>query len=510
MDEIEREIEEIQNGESSISIERLVSERIEEVLSYISFSTYKEGQKSRKIGVIETIKGVLTDKSFCKRLCTPRYVFLLAEIRKNTQSKKISEGLLEVSYEAYANGIKSLLEFSPEETLGVIVQARNMCYLEAVLESGDSQHVVDLFPCFFALSGENFHKWIKFLISKNFVDMVFRSLSRQRSMQKETQNFTKLIYLLISFSGTIFKRDFPADIGVDYSFFYREIEKRASAILDIVFIDSDAVNRLSALHAIKEMIKVLEYLQKDPNPFHFFFRYVAESQILRALKNSTYLPDTQIKIILLINLISRTVRYKSASLREFFITSKILPDLIRFLYQTTTYTVTNEMCTLINELVHVDRSFYISAILDICEEVQKQSLKKPIESLSTSQKKNGPTSAVLDCVTPVLHILYKLYCACASESNSQNTKPTEIKTSQKRFTVIGKESAVYQILQALRFFEEDSMRWYRSTRLQEYEKKTSLEYVRAFPDTASNLDQFSRYFPSYLSSVLPEYPLFLL
>lgn len=510
MSAIERDIEAIHNGESAISAERLVFDRLDQIVEYLEFAEYKEGNKNQRIAVMETIKTALASKLLTRKLCTEKYLFLLQNIKKNAHARKVSEGVMELSYEAYAESIKSLLEFAPEQVVEIMLGAKDQCYLELILRNGESQHIIDLFPCFFSLTGATFQKWIDFLIARNFVGLIFRWIKKQKKAHRELHNFTKLLYLLVSFTGTIFSRHFPTGSEAEYTHFYRQIEQNAAFLLDIAFAEDDAINRMSALEVVREMVKISEYLPKGSSSFRFLAEYFTNSPLLPALREDHQAPSTHVKAIAFINLLARTIRYQSVEMQQFFIAADLGTWLVRYLYATTTFTVTNEVCALLNELILVNKEFYVAALLGIIKEVRAQGLAKLVGPFAASQKKGAANVSLLDHITPAIYLLYRLHRRCAQELAAQRGKAAESKVSQRRFTIIDQNSPTFQLLEELSFLQEDAWHWYRTTRIFEYEKRMSLHYLQEFPERFQNSEQFSRYICDYISSTLPEYSSFLL
>ncbi|KAI5192112.1 hypothetical protein NECID01_1821 [Nematocida sp. AWRm77] len=512
MSDIEKDIEAVHNGESSISGERLVFDRLEEIIQYIEFSQYKEGNKAKRAALMETVKGALCSKLLSKKLCTERYLFLLSNIKIHPRDRKVTEGMLELTYEAYAESVKSLLEFSADQVMEVVLKETTVCYLSLLLRHSESHHIIDLFPCFFSLTGANFQKWIEFLIEKNFVEMIFRSIRKQRKKQGETQNFTKLLYLLVSFTGTIFPRHFPVSAGIEYMHFYKQIQSKASFLLEIAFgvAEEDAVNRSSALEVIREMIKVRGYLSSNTVSFEFLCKYFITSKTLQELVDSNQSPESQLKVVMFINLLSRTIRYKQLEIQDFLLSSGLSSGLVQYLYTTNTFTVTNEICALLNELVYVDKKFYSPFLLGIIQEVRSQGLTRLVNPFAASQRKHAAHVSLIDYITPAVYILYKLHSLCMHELTTEKENSLEPKTSQKRFIVIDQTAPVHQLLEELSFLQEDAMHWYKTTRILEHKKRLSLYYLKELPERLQNSEQFSRYVCDYISSTLPEYSSFLL
>ncbi|OAG31083.1 hypothetical protein NEDG_01857 [Nematocida displodere] len=504
--EIERAIEAINDGDSSISAERLVFDRLEEVIKYIGFIEYKEGPKARKMATIETLKTALVEKSLAKRLCSENYLFLLKAIRHNGYAKKVPEAIIELSYEAYAESLKALLEFNSQDTITTITSS-NECYLDLVLKCSDSHHIIDLFPCFFSLSEEPFLKWITFLISKNFVGSIIKNMNKYKKALKETQNFSKLLYLLVSFTGSLFKRQLRLEAGTEYMHFYNEIENRSDTLLDTVFIETDAINRVAALETIRELIKTTEFLPPRSEAFSFLFIYVAGSEILKRIKENHHSADTTIKTVILINTIARTIRFKSAALKAFFSATDFPTALIRYAYSTSTHTLTNEVCIFLNELVHTDTAFYLDALVEICKEIHSCSLKQVIQAYASSQKKHAPSAALVDFTTPFVYLIYQLYDICLDVAAAE---PTGTTSTLARFTVIDKGVDVYQIIQELSFLSQDLYIWYRFSRIQEHKKRLSLAYATEPIEIYSATEQFARYLCHCTAAVLPDYPASLL
>lgn len=509
--DIEKIIEAIQEGESSVSTERLIYDRMENIISYLTLVEYKESSRSRKAAVAETLKNVLLDKHLCKRFCTPRYLFILIETKKNSKAKKISDSVVELIYSIYSDSIKALIEYYPEETLQIITDKNNPCYLDMILRCIDSSQIVNAFLCFFSLPTKHFQKWVHFLITKEFIDMVFKQIQKYKKTGKELQSFFKILYLFVSFTTNIFKKELHSCTNISYTYFYNEIETRISYLLDMIFLESDAINRASALEVLREMIKITGYINTNNTiPFTSLFQYLKQSQALKDLQNMHRNAKSQIRVINMVNIVARTIRFQSAALQDFFTCTNFIPSLIRYLYSCSTFSFSNELCGVLNELIHVNRIFYQPALIEIAKEVRSIGFQRLIETFADSKRKHSPNVSILDRVTPFIYILYQLYISCLFESRRQSLRQYSSRnTSQRRFIVVEQNKEPCPLLDSLSFFSESSSYWYRTVRLPEYQKRLSLDYIREMPAHIDNLEQFSRYICDYVASSLPVYPHFL-
>ncbi|KAI5180750.1 hypothetical protein NEOKW01_1034 [Nematocida sp. AWRm80] len=503
--DIERILEEVQEGDVDPKVELLFKSQIDLVLDYLSFSSYKEGPKARKVATLEGLKTLVLYKHLVECLCTERFIYLLAEIKKNIHSKRISERIIELTYDVYAECTKSLLEHFPDETIQIIISTPGKSYLDIFIRCCDSNYIVDLFPCFFSISGNSFQSWIRYLVSKEVISTVFKALNKSSSAQKDTQSYTKLLYPLVSFTSGIFKKEFVTETtGVYYTYFYQEIVKRMPSLLDIIFIGTDCINRISALEVLKEMIKVTEYLSMDIDPLPFLYRYLKHSEILKQLQNNNQEPLTQIRIIVLLNTISRTIRFKSSALLEFLEETQLMSYSIKYLYTSNIHGITNEICSLLNEMIFVDKIFYVNTLLEICNTIQSLTLYPCIKSFSNSQRKGFPNASLIDCITPMIYTLHKLYEVCLKEATIKKNRTSDWKLSQNRFTIVDETIPSYKILQSLFFLQDESLHWYKSIRILEHKRRVSMGSIKYTPETLPNSEQFARYFCSYILSTLPE------
>ncbi|KAI5189893.1 hypothetical protein NEMIN01_0756 [Nematocida minor] len=504
MSEIENSIEILQETDSADDIEQFLANNLEEIIDYVQLASYKEGQKSRKLGTLDFIKGAFSNRSIANRLCTEKYIFGLRNIRKNSHAKKVPDGVAFVCYEIYTETIKMLLDFMPEQVISIIYKHPSLCYFEQLIKSADCNSIVEMFPCFFSLNGAHFERWIQLLTSKSIVSMIFKYFNRPGKPHKDIQNLSKLLYLFVSFTGTVFRDSASMEsMGIHYTYFYREIEKRTHPLLDTIFLGTDSINRISCLEVIREMIRTTEFLPADTSVFSFLYRYLTHSEILKEFSKNSHEPHTVVRVIYLINTIAATIRFKSVHTLSFLKSSSFLAHTAMYLHTTTTHTVTNEICALINELIYVDKIFYMEPIIELCQAVKSHTFKRAIQLYSTSQKRHSPHVSVSDCITPVIYILYKLYYICHYESTSRSR---EAKTLSKRFIVVDETTDSYKILQQLEFLQDESAYWYITTRVVEHERRLSLEYCRALPERQPNAEQFARYFCEYTASVLPAYP----
>ncbi|KAI5167255.1 hypothetical protein NEIRO02_1807 [Nematocida sp. AWRm79] len=507
MADIERTIETLQETDSAVDTHNFIETQLDSVLDYLFLESYTESQKTCKLGVLDFIKTALFQKHVIPKLCTEKYIFGLRNIRKNGYAKKVSDGIMSLCYEIYSDGIKILLENKPEKLLSVIFRHSTLCYFEEILKSSDCNGIVELFPCFFSLSEQNFVTWIKFLASKNSVCMIFRFFMRLKRGQKDLQNLSKFLYLFVSFTGNVFRGSvYMKDTGKHYAHFYNEIEKRVDVLLDTIFVENDAVNRLSCLEVVREMIQVIEYMPEDSNVLPSLYNYLKGSEVLQYLSNGNHSAPACVKVIYLINTVMRTIRFKSSHTLNFMQETNILSHIAMYLYGTATHTITNEICLLLNEMIYVDKVFYINPIADFCQAIRTTSFNQVIQIYSSSQKKHTPHASITDCITPVIYILYKLYYMCLHESTSRSK---ELKTHSRRFVVIDETTEQYKILQELEFLQEEQAYWYITIRVLEHSKRLSLEYCRALPEKLPNSEQFARYFCEYTASVLPTYPAWL-
>lgn len=502
---IERTVELLQEADSEGEIVKFVEESINDILAYVQLADYKEGQKTRRLVTLDYLKAILSKKYLASRLCTEAYVFGLRAIRKNSSIKKVSDGVVFLCYEIYTESVKVLLEMAPEEFLNVIYSHPTLCYLEELVKSSECNSVVEMFPCFFSLSGKNFERWINLLVCKEVVSMLFKYYNKPGKPHKNTQNLSKLLYLFVSFTGNLFlDPENMKNSSVHYAFFYREIEKRTHALLDTAFMGNDSLNRIASLEVIREMIRVNEFLpQNESSFFSFLYRYLAHAEVLRDLKNNVHSSTATVRIVRLINTLSRTIRFKSVYTLGFMESSELLKYLAVYLHSTATHTVTNEICHLLNELIYTDKIFYIQPIIHFCQEIKSLTLKRAVCLYALSQKRHNPHVSISDCITPVIYILYKLYYLCLFDSTNRNR---EAKGPSKRFVVIDEGADSYKILQQLEFLQEEHSYWYMTTRVVDYERRISLEYCWSFPERSTNAEQFARYFCKYSASVLPAYP----
>ncbi|KAI5187414.1 hypothetical protein NEHOM01_2159 [Nematocida homosporus] len=506
--ELERAIEATQEGESSLSAERFIFDHLDSAIRYIGFIDYKEGPKSRKISTIEALKSAFVYKHLAKKLCTPTYLFLLKDIKHNSATKRIPDSLTEMSYEIYAESIKTLLEYYPQDTINILTRPESPCFLSALLKSSDSSHIIDMFPCFFSLSNQTFHQWIDLLISKNFVDMIFQYLHRAQKQGKETQSLFKLLYLLISFTANIFKREFITRSDLNYTCFYQQILSYLKPILSTVFQDKDSINRTAALEVIREIIKTTEYLPKEAAPFPLLLAALAATPTFSHFQANQQTPDVLLRVLILINTITRCIRFKTQTLLLFFQETHFLKYLIHYLYAANTHTLTNEVCSLLNELIYTGKLFYRQALIEIGHEVRALEFSKPTQLFSNSLQRYTPHVSILDRITPAILILYRLYTSAISETKTVTTHKSNPNSSLslKRFTIIDQSTEIYQLAQELSFFHNAKFHWYRINRILEHEKRLTLNYIRDPPEVILNSEQFARYFCDYISSTLPDYP----
>lgn len=504
MADIEKTIEILQETDSPEEIQKFVEEHLEGLLDYLLLTLYSESQKTSKLAVLDFIKGVITEKQIAQRLCTEKYIFGLRSIRKHSHSKKVPDGVVSLCYEIYADGMKVLLETMPRRVLEIIQSHLTLCYLEQLLKSSDYNPIVEMFPCFFSLSEDNFSFWIKLLAGKDVILIIIKYFHKFQKTQKEIQNLCKFLYLFVSFTGNLFKDSVTlSKTGLHYTHFYKEIEKRTHTLLDTIFTETDGINRFSCLEVINEMIRTVEYLPESVNNLSFLYRYLIHSEILKKIEESEHTPIVTLRVIHLINIITRTIRYKSVEMLNFLKKTELLSHIAVYLYSTTTYGVTNEVCYLLNELIYVDKVFYIDLIIEFSQSVKIHTFKRVIKIYSVSQKKHNAHASITDCITPVIYILYKLYYICLHESTR---KHRESRTQPRRFIVIDETTESYKILQELEFLQEEQAYWYITTRVMEHGRRMSMEYSRSLSERHPNAEQFARYFCEYTASILPAYP----
>src|SRR5699024_729464 len=159
------------------------------------------------------------------------------------------------------------------------------------------------------------------------------------------QSFFKILYLFVSFTTNIFKKELHSCTNISYTYFYNEIETRISYLLDMIFLESDAINRASALEVLREMIKITGYINTNNTiPFTSLFQYMKQSQALKDLQNMHRNAKSQIRVINMVNIVARTIRFQSAALQDFFTCTNFIPSLIRYLYSCSTFSFSNELC----------------------------------------------------------------------------------------------------------------------------------------------------------------------
>ncbi|KAI5172317.1 hypothetical protein NEFER03_1431 [Nematocida sp. LUAm3] len=505
--DLEQSIEATQEGDSSISSERLIYNQLDIVIDYISFKIYKEGSKSKKISTMDTIKVAFCNKHLCHKLCTEKYLFLLIEARKNSSLKKISETIVETSYEVYAESVKTLLENHPLETINIITESKTFSYIEILLKCSDSPHIIDLFPCFFSLSKEAFQKWIDFLIKIQVVDLIVRYITKYRKTHREVQNLFKLLYLFITFTSNIFRKELiPPKNPTLYMHFYLEIGKHLDLLLDSIFKESDAINRLSALEVLKEMIKTSWCIPRDKRIFPTLTKYFESLQLIKSLQEKICSPLVQIQVITLVNIITRTIRFRSTAVKKFFEETDFLSSLIAYLYVINTHTITNEICALINEFIYTDKEFYLEALIKISRQIKECSYAHPQEVFSDSQKPHRPNAIIQDCVTPVLYIIYQLYSTAVSESTSP--EPSKNISSVRRFTVTNQKSSMYKLIQELSFLQSDEYHWYKTNRVHQHGQRLALMHTGDPHEPIVNQEQIARYICMHILSLFPDISLF--
>ncbi|KFG26363.1 uncharacterized protein NESG_01484 [Nematocida ausubeli] len=501
---IERTIEILQETDSPADIHNFIQTQLDSIVDYVLLEAYTEGPKTTKLGALDFIKNALFQKHMVNSLCTEKYIFGLRSIRKNGHAKKVSDGVVSMCYEIYTDGMKLLLESAPACVLEIISKKTGLCYFEEILKSSDCNGIVEMFPCFFSLSEHNFIQWIKFLSDRNCISLILKFFTRLKKAQKDLQNLSKFLYLFVSFTGNVFRDSaYMNATGRHYSYFYKEIEKRVLPLFDVIFVESDAINRLACLEVLREMIRVIEYIPNNSAILVSLYKYLVHSEILKELAQGNHQPGVAVRIVYLINTISLTVRFKSPHTLSFLRTTNILSHIAEYLHGTSTHTITNEVCLLINELIYVDKIFYIDEIVEFCQAIRLKTFKQVIQIYSTSQKKHSPHASIIDCITPVISILYKLYYICLYESSNRSK---EMKTQSRRFVVIDETSKPYRILQELEFLQDEQAYWYITTRVLEHGKRLSLEHSRSLPERLPNSEQFARYFCEYTAAILPAYP----
>lgn len=502
---IESAVEALQETDTPAEIDHFLENNLECIVDYVQLTTYKEGHKSRKIAILDYLKTILSNRSIAPRLCTEKYVFGLQSIRVHASTKKVPDGIVYMCYEIYSETVKILLEDIPEEFLGIVYRHPNICYIEQLIKSAECNSIVEMLPCFFSLNGNNFEKWIDMLVSKSIISMIFKYFNKPGKPHKDTQNLSKILYLFVSFTGNLFRdSENMKSTHIHYAFFYREIEKRTHCLLNTVFMGSDSINRLSALEVIRCMISANEFLLPNESSFfRFLSRYFIHSDVLKCLIEGDHSPAATVRIIHMINTLSATVRYKSIHTLNFLNASGCLGHIAVYLHSTSTHTVTNEICYFLNELIYVDKVFYIDPIILFCQKVKEYTLKRVVQLYAHSQKKHSPHVSISDCITPVIYILYKLYYLCLYDTTNRNR---ETKTQSKRFIVIDEGIDSYKILQQLEFLQEEHAYWYITTRVVDHERRISLEYSWSLPERPPNAEQFARYFCEYTASILPAYP----
>lgn len=501
---LEREIEAINNGESPVSPERLVVERLDEVVKYLTFEAYKEGPRPKKAAIMETLRQALPTKMVSRALCSEQYLFCIEYIRRNARVRKIPEGILELSYEAYADSVKGILAFHQSLFVQAVLNARGRCYFSLILRSAESPNITDLFPCFFSLVGAPLLAWVEYLVERNAVGLIVKALMKSRRKQKPTHFYTKLLYLLVSFTGNIFRQELT---GSAVSYFYFEVEKHFDLILDIVFFDEDAANRISALEVVREYIKTVEFIPEASGVFDRFLMYLESSPVLGQLSSEAYSPAQQLRAITMVNLLARTVRFKQPAVRSFLSRTHLLQLLMRYVHKMPSHVVSNEMCGLLNELVYVDKVFYIDALVDAAREARAQTLSRQTKVFADSFRKSGANVAISDCLTPIFCSLYTLFDACNFECATQSIKQTDSCQTLRRFSVFDQETPCYNLHRELLFLQDEEYEWYRRTRVQEYRSRISLVYIGRGPEKISeNEEQTARYFCSCILSLLPVFP----
>ncbi|KAH9385715.1 uncharacterized protein NEMAJ01_0611 [Nematocida major] len=505
---IERAIEVLQETDSPADIRRFVENKLGAVIDYIFLISSTSSQKTSRLNTLDFIKGSIFQKSIAPKLCTEKYIFGLRSIRKNAHSKKVSDGIVSLCYEIYADGMKILLECMPEKTLEIIAGHPSMCYIEQLLKSSEYSPIIEMFPCFFSLGESNFCRWIRLLVAKDAISMLLRSLEKLTRAQKGAHNLAKFLYLFVSFTGNVFKDSAHMEAtGYHYTHFYSQIEERAEPLLSCIFSGSDSINRLACLEVVREMIRTVEYLPSGKHTLRFLHVYLEGSSVLKSLESSDHTAPATVCILYLINTVSRTVRYKHADMLEFLKKTRFLHHVAVYLHGTSTHSITNEVCLLLNELVYVDKAFYIDLIVEFSRSVKDHTFKKVVQTYAVSQQRHNPHVSVIDCITPVVYILYKLYHMCMYECTKRSK---EARQQSTRFVVVDETKEMYKLLQALEFLQDEQAYWYITTRIFEHEKRISLEYGRSLPDRHPNAEQFARYFCDYTASVLPAYPPWLL
>lgn len=535
-DFIESTIELLQDGRISTRPEQFIAANISEVIKYMGLALFAHGNKGRKASTIEYIKRTIIDNHLVDALYSREYLFLIKEIRRNAQRKKVSEGIVETWYENYTEIIRKMIESDSGRVMDVICSsleqapgedsesAKSGNYFLLLLRSSDSHYMVDVFASFFVMEEKSLVRWLHFLKKAEVVSLTIGMIARRQAEGREYQNLSKVLYVLVSFTGTIIRRcPDAAELQVAPFYFYSEVDAQAPFLLQTLFSEAEYFNRASVLEVLKALLykaesmdnmraELIEHLGRFISPEH-----ASGGHPLALIQQRSAEDASVLKVSALVELVSRSIKFKNASMRDALLGARFVEEVLEYNGAVPlASTLSQAILYLVKELVATDRAFYCDVLISLCRFIYRFAFRIQRNFFSLSYTEFAPHHSINDNFTPILKEIAGLKEVCSFESRTYSSRSgrqpsnpggsgdAKERDTGNRFFTIGKENASYKIAKELAFMESEEWEWYLSV-LGEYEKRMGLEYVRGPRERLVEVnEQFARYLCRYVGQALPQ------
>lgn len=502
-----------------------VSTNTDKVMDYMGLLYYSKRNRSRMLFTIESLKKIIIENGLATAFCNRRYVYLLREIKANGRKHRADEGVMEMWYEFYLEVTKKMAEdageallalFSKESEEEVICAGqegeappcRKNAWLQTLLESIESQYMVDLFVSFFALQDGGKRRWMAFLQRFSVVEHLFECMQERARERKEYQNISKLVSILVSFTGTVI-RERTVSAEMHFLDFYVRVDGNMETLLRLLFLERDHFNRNSLLEIVKSVLYKLEAVGGlESSLFRELGALLTGSlpeNPLNAIRGMKSTNLSLVRVSILIDLVTRSVKFRSPALKQALEGVEFVGQLFAYyLKMPDSALIARSLYFFVLELVNVDRLFYHSLLVSLCREVRASLKVLPREGLAESYRGRAAHFSLHDSFTPIVSEMKRLRELSMFESRRYPHRGGPHREMKQRFFTVDKTSKSHELVKELSFMDSDEWRWYSMAVLGEYERRMRIEYVREGRDRVTEInEQFARYICGYVANRLP-------
>jgi hypothetical protein len=503
---VESAVELMQDGRSQTGLSEFIDAHPEETLAYMSLSSTSPAQKHRKLSTIEFIRKGVAEGRVPECFYTKRFLGSAGEMRRNAAKKRMAGSVVEACYESYFEIVKHMLERDPSSVLDILEEhfyrGSEEDYVTMIVRCADFHPMIDLFAVFFAREGRNLSRWLQLIKQCRVVGKVLGGIEKKRRAGKEYQNLVKILHILLSFTGTIIRREEAEGDPADSLCFFSEVERRAPCILRLLFSEDEYFNRTALAELLKQILYKAESLGRTTALFSELAALIrresscTETSPMEILDEDAPADSALLKMAVLTDLLARTIKFRNTEIRDAVHETRFIERVVRYSAEIPRASLLlQNVLYLIREMFGANKTFYCDAIISFCRGMRSLSFEIPRRALARSYGEFSPHHSMHDNITPIFYEMVRLAEECAFESNVISVREKgRTGGSGDRFVPIDNEDVAYKISKELLFMESEEWAWYLTGIMAEYRRRMGMDYLRGPRDRVVEVnEQFARY-----------------